>query len=55
MTINFQKEIDAVTSKFFNLSVLAGLINPQHVRIALAFGTLVLFVLGAGAPATHNG
>ena len=28
-----------------------GLINEQHVRIALAIGALALFVLGAGAPA----
>jgi len=28
-----------------------GLINEQHIRIALAVGALALFVLGAGAPA----
>jgi len=28
-----------------------GMINEQHVRIALAIGAIALFVLGAGAPA----
>lgn len=28
-----------------------GMVNEQHVRIALAIGALALFVLGAGAPA----
>lgn len=39
-----------MTSKFFNLSVNASRIDAQHVRVALAVGTLILFVLGAGAP-----
>jgi hypothetical protein len=34
----------------FNLSTKAGQLNAQHVRLALAVGTLILFVLGAGAP-----
>jgi hypothetical protein len=54
-TIDIQKETDTVTSKFFNLSVKAGRINSQQVRIALAIGTLVLFVLGAGAPQMGGG
>lgn len=41
-------------SQLFNLSVKAGHLNQQHVRAALAFGTLILFVLGAGAPYTGN-
>jgi hypothetical protein len=45
-----------MTSKFFNLSVKAGRIDAQQVRLALAVGTLMLFVLGAGAPfASGNG
>lgn len=39
-----------MTSKLFNLSVKASRIDAQHVRLALAIGTLMLFVLGAGAP-----
>jgi hypothetical protein len=35
----------------FNLSTKAGQLNAQQVRLALAVGTLILFVLGAGAPA----
>ena len=37
-------------NQLFNISLKAGQINQQHVRIALAIGTLILFVLGAGAP-----
>lgn len=37
-------------SQLFNMSVKVGHINQQHVRAALAIGTLILFVLGAGAP-----
>jgi hypothetical protein len=35
---------------FKQLITKFGLINEQHVRIALAVGALALFVLGAGAP-----
>lgn len=37
-------------SQLFNISVKASQINQQQVRAALAIGTLVLFVLSAGAP-----
>jgi len=37
-------------SQLFNISLKAGQLNSQHVRAALAIGTLILFVLGAGAP-----
>ena len=37
-------------SQLFNVSLKANRINQQHVRAALALGTLILFVLGAGAP-----
>lgn len=40
-----------MNSKFFNISVNIGRIEQQHVRTALILGTLILFVLGAGAPA----
>jgi hypothetical protein len=33
-----------------NLNLMAGQINQRHVRISLAVLSLVLFVLGAGAP-----
>jgi hypothetical protein len=39
-----------MSSKLFNLSIKVGHIDQQHVRMALALGALVLFVLGAGAP-----
>jgi len=39
-----------MNSKFFNVSIKASKLNQQHVRLALAVGSLVLFVLGAGAP-----
>jgi hypothetical protein len=39
-------------SQLFNLSVKASRLNQQQVRAALAIGTLILFVLGAGAPLT---
>jgi hypothetical protein len=35
----------------FNLSTKAGQMNAQQLRLILAVGSLVLFVLGAGAPA----
>ncbi len=41
-------------NKLFNLSVKTSQINAQHVRAALAIGTLILFVLGAGAPYTNG-
>jgi hypothetical protein len=33
------------------MSTQFGQLNAQHLRMALAVGSLVLFVLGAGAPA----
>ncbi|HRW04454.1 MAG TPA: hypothetical protein P5121_05140 [Caldilineaceae bacterium] len=36
---------------FRKLMSNVGMINEQHIRIALAIGALALFVLGAGAPA----
>jgi hypothetical protein len=30
-------------------------INPKHIRLILAILTLILFVLGAGAPGTGGG
>jgi hypothetical protein len=45
-----------MTSKFFNLGVKAGRIDAQQLRLVLVVGSLVLFVLGAGAPfASGNG
>jgi hypothetical protein len=35
----------------WQLSTTIGQMDTQHVRLALAVGALVLFVLGAGAPA----
>jgi hypothetical protein len=35
----------------FTLSTKVGQLDAQQVRIILAVGSLVLFVLGAGAPA----
>jgi hypothetical protein len=35
----------------WQLSTKAGQLDIQHVRLAVAVGALVLFVLGAGAPA----
>ncbi|MCL4859487.1 MAG: hypothetical protein KJZ93_08770 [Caldilineaceae bacterium] len=40
-----------MSSKFFNMSLAVGRIEQQHVRAALILGALILFVLGAGAPA----
>lgn len=37
-------------SKLFNDSVKVSRVNQQQVRLAIAIGTLILFVLGAGAP-----
>ena len=34
----------------FNISNKVGQLNVQQVRMALAVGGLILFVLGAGAP-----
>ena len=39
----------------FAISRNAGQVNQQHVRLALAIGTLILFVLGAGAPIATGG
>jgi len=41
-------------SQLFNLSVKASRLNQQQVRAALVIGSLILFVLGAGAPLTGN-
>jgi hypothetical protein len=38
-------------TQLFKLSVFAQKINRQHIQYALALLALVLFVLGAGAPA----
>ncbi len=38
-------------SQLFNISIKTAHINQQHVRAALGLGALILFVLGAGAPA----
>ena len=37
-------------SQLFNLSTKVSRLNQEQVRVALAVGTLILFVLGAGAP-----
>ena len=47
---NLHEEKKTMKSQLFNISLKAGRINQQHVRVALAIGALVLFVLGAGAP-----
>ncbi len=41
-------------SQLFNISIKTGRINQQQVRAILALGTLILFVLGAGAPLDHG-
>jgi len=38
-------------TNLFRLSLLAQKVNRQHVQYVLALLALVLFVLGAGAPA----
>ncbi len=38
-----------------NLSLLAGSVNPHHIRILLVLLSLILFVLGAGAPDGGSG
>ncbi len=37
-------------NKFFALNSKLGNLNAQQLRLILAVGSLVLFVLGAGAP-----
>lgn len=37
-------------SNLFNVGVKVGRVNQKHVRIAIAVGTLILLVLGSGAP-----
>lgn len=37
-------------SQLFNLSTKVSQLNQEQVRVALAVGALILFVLGAGAP-----
>jgi hypothetical protein len=37
-------------TKFAKLFIITQKINRQHVQIAFALLTIVLFVLGAGAP-----
>lgn len=37
-------------SQLFNLSTKVSRLNQEQVRVALAVGALILFVLGAGAP-----
>ena len=38
-------------NKIVQLSVFAQKINRQHIQVAFALLALVLFVIGAGAPA----
>ena len=38
-----------------NLGLLAGSVNPHHIRILLVLLSLILFVLGAGAPNGSSG
>jgi hypothetical protein len=35
--------------------LFVGRMNPKHIRLLLAILTLILFVLGAGAPGTGGG
>jgi hypothetical protein len=42
-------------NQFANLFVLSQKINRQHIQVAFALLTLVLFVLGAGAPSDGGG
>ena len=37
-------------SQLFNFSTKVSRLNQEQVRVALAVGALILFVLGAGAP-----
>lgn len=38
-----------------NLSLRLGQVDQRHVRVGLVVLTLVLFVLGAGAPSASGG
>ena len=38
-----------------NLKVVVGQLDQRHLRLGLAMLTLVLFVLGAGAPGASGG
>jgi hypothetical protein len=40
-------------NQLFKLSQLASQVNRQHIQFAFALLALVLFVLGAGAPADN--
>ena len=38
-----------------NLHLMLGQVEPRHIRLGLVLLTLVLFVLGAGAPGGLGG
>ena len=40
---------------FRNLSLQAGVVNPTHIRLILVLLSLILFVIGAGAPEGSSG
>ena len=42
-------------NKLNDLSLIFGRLNQNHIRLLLAILTLILFVLGAGAPGTGGG
>ena len=51
---NYLRE-EMMKAKLFSASVKAGRIDRNHVRIALAIGTLFLLAIGAGAPGENTG
>jgi hypothetical protein len=42
-------------TKLFSAGMRAGQIDRNHVRLAIAIGTLFLLAVGAGAPPDHTG
>ena len=42
-------------SRMKDVSLFVGRLNQNHIRLVLAILTLILFVLGAGAPGTGGG
>jgi hypothetical protein len=49
------KEAIKMVTTIRQLSGAVGRINPRHIRVLLVILSMVMFVIGAGAPGDHGG
>jgi hypothetical protein len=53
--ISYAKEIITMKNSIQKISLSLGKIDARHIRLILALVTLILFILGAGAPSAPGG